>query len=124
MDSNRIQGKFFLFFTDFFTFSLREHVRNVKFIDTIIPIVQDMFENAFSDNSTTYIFTADHGMTNWGSHGGSSAHETETPLIIWGAGIQNNRKKVKDINQVDIAPLISGLLGINYPVNSIVNNNF
>lgn len=95
-------------------------MKNIKFVDKMIPIIQKMFDETFSDNKTTYIFTADHGMTNWGSHGGSSSYETETPFIIWGAGVQKNSEKMREINQVDVAPLISGLLGINYPANSIV----
>lgn len=78
-----------------------------------------LFNDFFGDDKTTFIFTADHGMTDWGSHGSGSLFETETPFIAWGSGIKNDSSR-KDIKQTDIAPLISVLIGINYPSNSIV----
>jgi phosphatidylinositol glycan class N len=41
------------------------------------------------DNLTSYIFTADHGMTDWGSHGSGDNTERLTPFIAWGAGIES-----------------------------------
>jgi phosphatidylinositol glycan class N len=57
-------------------------------------------------------------MTNWGSHGAGSDHETKTPLIAWGAGVKIEDKQ-KDVQQIDIAPLLSALIGVNYPINSL-----
>lgn len=82
--------------------------------------IEHLFESIFSDKSTSYVFTADHGMANWGSHGSGSDHETEIPIITWGAGIKIDAKR-KDLQQIDIAPLISALIGINYPINSLVS---
>lgn len=59
-------------------------------------------------------------MTNWGSHGSGSDHETQTPFIAWGAGIKQENVQ-KDLNQIDIAPLMSALMGLNYPINSLVS---
>lgn len=72
------------------------------------------------DNSfrTVYLFTADHGMTNWGSHGAGTDDEILTPFVAWGAGIQENGVKHL-LNQVDFAPLQSALLANSIPVNSI-----
>ena len=71
-----------------------------------------------------------------GSHGEGSAVETETPFVAWGAGIleptvierpqkqpeewQLSHLQRDDLNQTDIAPLMSILLGIPIPVNSLV----
>lgn len=41
------------------------------------------------DERTTYIFTSDHGMTDKGSHGSGHRVETETPFLIWGAGVEH-----------------------------------
>ena len=108
-----------LFYT-YFDCGFRGYKNNIKFVDENIPKVEKWFEDAFPDKSTAYVFTADHGMTDWGSHGAGSNHETETPLIAWGAGIKIERKR-KDVHQIDVAPLLSALIGINYPINSLVS---
>lgn len=77
-------------------------------------------------------------MTNWGSHGAGHPSETLTPLVAWGAGVQTAQRTVSqkyddfylkewgletyrrvDVNQADIAPLVSSLLGLPFPVNSV-----
>ncbi|XP_076164323.1 GPI ethanolamine phosphate transferase 1 isoform X2 [Ptiloglossa arizonensis] len=95
----------------------REYIENMNYVDHKIEEVVQMTENIFGDNATAYIFTADHGMTNWGSHGSGSTDETETPLIVWGAGI-NAFSSRQDVEQVDITPLISTLIGAPIPSNS------
>lgn len=106
-----------IFITNFQYF--REHIYNMRVVDNGVRDLEILFETFFNDRQTAYIFTADHGMTDWGSHGDGSTYETETPFIAWGAGIKPDRAS-KDINQADIAPLIASLIGINYPANSIV----
>ncbi|KAG5891230.1 hypothetical protein JTB14_004345 [Gonioctena quinquepunctata] len=96
----------------------KEYNDNIQLVLENIHKLANSMENVFSDASTTYIFTADHGMTDWGSHGAGSAHETEVPLIVWGAGIKRSDKRW-DINQIDITPLIASLIGINIPINSL-----
>ncbi|KAL3279531.1 hypothetical protein HHI36_017040 [Cryptolaemus montrouzieri] len=92
-----------------------EHIRNV---DDNIRKMDILIKNTFSDNLTTFIFTADHGMNDFGTHGSGSDYETYTPFITWGAGIKANESR-QDIYQTDISPLISSLIGINYPMNSL-----
>ncbi|XP_026674612.1 GPI ethanolamine phosphate transferase 1 isoform X2 [Ceratina calcarata] len=95
----------------------KEYVDNMNYVDRKIKGVVRMTEEFFGDNATAYIFTSDHGMTDWGSHGSGSTDETETPFIAWGAGIgaQNIRQ---DIEQVDVTPLISSLIGAPIPANN------
>lgn len=87
-------------------------------MDEVVRRVETHFNRFFDDNKTAYIFTADHGMTDWGSHGSGSAFETVVPVVAWGAGIAKGRKR--DIEQNDLTPLISALIGINIPTNSLV----
>lgn len=71
-----------------------------------------------------------------GSHGTGDEHETQTPYVLWGSGVkQIETKHTKldpetnsmsqdhrfDIDQADLTPLISTLLSIPVPVNSIVS---
>ncbi|CAH8502081.1 unnamed protein product [Schistosoma guineensis] len=97
-----------------------------------------------TDSRIAYILTSDHGMTEWGSHGAGSFHETVTPLLIWGSGIvgpveietnvndlsedkidmyglpvHNYGRLRREIQQADLCPLMASLLGIPIPVNSI-----
>ncbi|XP_044011908.1 GPI ethanolamine phosphate transferase 1 isoform X2 [Aphidius gifuensis] len=94
-----------------------EYIESMNYVDNKIQQVVKSAEIFFGDNQTTFIMTADHGMTDWGSHGSGSTDETETPFVAWGAGINDSLDPV-DIHQADIAPLISTLLGISIPVNS------
>lgn len=109
---------------------------NLKFVDHGIADVVKLIEEAFDDDSTAFIFTSDHGMTNRGSHGSGHQHETETPFLAWGAGVNYwrpasddfvtrhyitvNGQQIPryDIQQADAAPLMSTLLGIPVPTNS------
>lgn len=109
---------------------------NLKFVDEGIGEMVKQFEETFDDDATAFIFTSDHGMTNRGSHGAGQQHETETPFLAWGAGINFwlpasedfvsrhhvvvGGKKIPryDIQQADAAPLMSTLLGLPVPTNS------
>ena len=116
-----------------------DYINNVRFVDQGIMDIVAVFESFFQDGSTAYVFTSDHGMTDWGSHGAGLPEETMTPLVAWGAGIrpptqstEDNKMaadsyslswglshlKQSDVNQADIAPLMSTLIGRPIPVNS------
>ncbi|XP_058174694.1 GPI ethanolamine phosphate transferase 1-like [Anopheles ziemanni] len=106
-----------------------------KGIESIVQLVEKGFGN---DGRTAYIFTSDHGMTDHGSHGSGDPLETETPFLAWGAGfdhwktsqpfeqkekdvleLDGNQIQVYQIRQADAAPLMSAVLGISVPKNSI-----
>uniref|UniRef100_A0A4W6FSC3 GPI ethanolamine phosphate transferase 1 n=1 Tax=Lates calcarifer TaxID=8187 RepID=A0A4W6FSC3_LATCA len=71
----------------------QEYLDNIGLVDTgvaeLVSIVEDFFDY---DGRTAYVFTSDHGMTNWGSHGAGHPSETLTPLIVWGAGVHNAQR--------------------------------
>jgi phosphatidylinositol glycan class N len=117
----------------------KEVADNLKYVDEEIKKVVEMIESYFNDEKTAYVFTSDHGMTDWGSHGAGLPDETMTPLICWGAGIKNPRSNTYaehvyhdglsekwkldkyervDVEQADIAPLMTTLFGGAVPVNS------
>ncbi|XP_063241634.1 GPI ethanolamine phosphate transferase 1 [Bacillus rossius redtenbacheri] len=115
----------------------REYLKNIKCVDEGVERINKLMDKYFGyDNKTAYIFTSDHGMTDWGSHGAGEASETETPLVAWGAGIRGPRAPSlsdapspedwrvghlsrRDVRQADIAPLMATLIGVPIPVNSV-----
>ncbi|KAM4689575.1 GPI ethanolamine phosphate transferase 1 [Discoglossus pictus] len=117
----------------------REYKENVKSVDEgvkeMVSLIEDFYGN---DGKTAFVFTSDHGMTDWGAHGAGHPSETLTPLVAWGAGVHSSRniqsqnsedtlvKKWKlenlkriDVSQADVAPLMASLIGISYPLNSV-----
>lgn len=64
-----------------------EYARNIRFVDDGVRRVVDAVEARYGAGRTTYVFTADHGMSDRGTHGGGDCEETETPFVVWGAGI-------------------------------------
>ncbi|KAF8477369.1 Phosphatidylinositolglycan class N-domain-containing protein [Kalaharituber pfeilii] len=122
----------------------KEYLRNIKIVDEgvarISALVDSFYEN---DGKTAWIFTSDHGMSDWGSHGDGHPDNTRTPLVAWGAGIKKplkaevegmkmgghddnfssdwNLQHIRrvDVAQADVAALMSYLVGTNFPVNSV-----
>lgn len=119
--------------------SSREYKDNIKKVDDGVKEIVSIFKHFYEDDGkTAFIFTSDHGMTDWGSHGAGHPSETLTPFVTWGAGIKFPQKvsaqqyedeflkewrlenwKRQDINQADIAPLMASLIGVPFPLNSV-----
>ncbi|XP_068712395.1 GPI ethanolamine phosphate transferase 1-like [Montipora foliosa] len=117
-----------------------EYLKNIGVVDKGIQEIEKLIEKFYDhDGLTAYVVTADHGMTNWGSHGTGHPHETLTPLLAWGAGIKGpsspqygmhdipaemyewklDHLHRNDVNQADIAPLMTSLIGVSFPLNSV-----
>lgn len=114
-----------------------EYYDNVRYIDDQVALLSDKVRDFFGDDDTAFIFTADHGMSAFGSHGDGHPNNTRTPLVAWGAGLNKpvlNEVPVfdnytftwgleyvqrHDVKQADIASLMSYLIGVNYPANSV-----
>ena len=116
-----------------------EVIENLKLVDRGVERISQLIDSYYGDDKTAYVFTSDHGMTDWGSHGAGLPDETMTPLICWGAGVKGpkpssfaeyvyhdgynekwgmNRFERVDVEQADIAPLMATLIGIPVPLNS------
>ena len=113
-----------------------QYLNNIAVVDRGVERIARLFDTFYDDRSTVYVYTSDHGMTNWGSHGAGHRHETLTPLVCWGAGVRSPASPLVDmysladgdgiplsgrldVNQADITPLMSVLAGLPFPVNSV-----
>ena len=67
-------------------------------------------------NKDTIIVVSDHGQIDQGGHGGPEPITLMEPFVMVGAGVQPGAKP--DIQQADIAPTVSALLGANIPASS------
>ena len=119
----------------------KEYLHNIQIVDRGIEKVCKVIEDFYGDGQTAFVFTADHGMSDWGSHGDGHPDNTRTPLVAWGAGVSKPYVAAKgkalghedgfssdwgfdhiarhDVAQADIAALMAYLVGLEFPVNSV-----
>lgn len=119
----------------------KEYLNNIKVVDRGIQAVTKLVEDFYADDKTAFVFTADHGMNDLGSHGDGHPDNTRTPLVAWGSGVAKpvyntpgvltghedgissdwGLEKVRrhDVAQADVAALMAYLVGLDYPVNSV-----
>ena len=119
----------------------KEYLHNIKIVDEGVKEITNLIENFYGDGKTAFIFTADHGMSDWGSHGDGHPDNTRTPLIAWGSGIAEpvintsgtalghedgfsadwgfDHVQRHDVDQADVAALMAYLAGLDFPVNSV-----
>jgi phosphatidylinositol glycan class N len=119
----------------------REYLHNIKVVDKGVQEITELVEDFYGDDKTAFVFTADHGMSDWGSHGDGHPDNTRTPLIAWGSGVA--KPKIwksgiapghadgfssdwgldtiprHDVAQADVAALMAYLVGLEFPVNSV-----
>ncbi|MFH4977187.1 hypothetical protein AB6A40_003896 [Gnathostoma spinigerum] len=103
----------------------------LKEMDTVVESVFHKLNNK-SDSRWSLVILGDHGMTEVGSHGGSSHRETNVPIIFAGklhklgpesdtlfavsaAGVVPS----SSIQQIDIVPTVSSVFGIPIPSGNI-----
>ena len=119
----------------------KEYLHNIKVVDQGVREMTKLIEEFYGDGKTAFVFTADHGMSDWGSHGDGHPDNTRTPLIVWGSGVAKpvvsasrgaighedgfsadwglDHVQRNDVDQADIAALMAYLAGLDFPVNSV-----
>ena len=118
----------------------KEYLHNIKIVDEGIKEVSELIERFYNDGKTAFVFTADHGMSDWGSHGDGHPDNTRTPLVAWGSGVAKpvistdviapghdelssdwglDQVARHDVAQADVAALMAYLGGLAFPVNSV-----
>jgi phosphatidylinositol glycan class N len=118
----------------------QEYLNNLKVVDQGVKETVRLIEEFYADDRTAFIFTADHGMSDWGSHGDGHPDNTRTPLIAWGSGVAKpelhpgevapghdaysadwniDHVRRHDVAQADVAALMAYLVGVEFPANSV-----
>ncbi|KAJ2987392.1 hypothetical protein NUW58_g3137 [Xylaria curta] len=118
----------------------KEYLNNIKVVDEGVKEITNLIQKFYADDRTAFVFTADHGMSDWGSHGDGHPDNTRTPLIAWGSGVAKPiiyqegtapghdeyssdwdlaQIKRHDTQQADIAALMAYLVGLEFPANSV-----
>lgn len=119
----------------------KEYLHNIKIVDRGVQEITELIEDFYGDGKTAYVFTADHGMSDWGSHGDGHPDNTRTPLVVWGSGVAPPKPvedgkptghedgfsadwgldhiRRHDVAQADVAALMAYLAGLDFPVNSV-----
>ncbi|KAF2705680.1 PigN-domain-containing protein [Pleomassaria siparia CBS 279.74] len=119
----------------------KQYLHNIKIVDQGVREISELMEQFYKDGKTAFVFTADHGMSDWGSHGDGHPDNTRTPLIVWGSGVAkpivNDSGLAKghedgfssdwgldqiqrhDVAQADVAALMAYLAGLAFPTNSV-----
>eukprot|EP01080_Neovahlkampfia_damariscottae_P001311 gene1311-11394_t len=90
-------------------------------IDEMDEIVNKISEWTMNRDDTLFIVCSDHGMTNDGNHGGATIDETKTFYLFFGLDQPKISEKNENfyVNQMDIVPTISLIMGLPIPINNI-----
>ncbi|KAJ5543089.1 hypothetical protein N7535_005518 [Penicillium sp. DV-2018c] len=118
-----------------------EYLHNIQVVDSGVQAITKLMEDFYGDDKTAFVFTADHGMSDTGSHGDGHPDNTRTPLVAWGSGVARpqlsssgiaaghedgfsadwglDQVRRHDVAQADVAALMAYLVGLDFPVNSV-----
>ena len=100
----RLHGERVVFFLHLLGLDMNGHAhrpnsaqyrQNVASVDQQVAALERLLQDFYQDNKTAYVVSADHGMSNKGSHGDGEPECTQTPLIVWGAGVRRTGHRCK-----------------------------
>ncbi|GME78348.1 unnamed protein product [[Candida] boidinii] len=106
-----------------------QHFAMKQKLNQMNKVVQDVIDSL--DDDTMLIVFGDHGMDPVGNHGGESVDEIESTIFMYSKtpyfgrlddsvyDITNAGKNYRKINQIDLVPTMSFLLGMPIPFNSL-----
>ncbi|KAI5954048.1 GPI13 [Candida margitis] len=104
-------------------FSMKEKLNQMN--DVVGKVVEDL------DDDTLLVVFGDHGMDYTGNHGGDAPDELESTLFMYSKkqkflkkekgsyDITNQGANYRQVNQIDLVPTISLLLGLPIPFNNL-----
>ena len=103
-----------------------------KEMDSIVAEIYNSMLSEVHLKSTLLVLCGDHGMNEGGNHGGASAGETSPALVLMSPKFKKTSKGRRSpvrpysdfhyynkVDQADIAPTISSLLGLPIPRNNL-----
>ncbi|ORY83743.1 Phosphatidylinositolglycan class N-domain-containing protein [Protomyces lactucae-debilis] len=124
----------------------KEYLHNIGTVDRGLAALEKTLEAVLTPDElakSAFLFTADHGMSDWGSHGDGHPDNTRTPYIAWGAGFLRpdrpqphaslelhhtvgesfgwdveSRARI-DVAQADLAALMAFAIGVPLPKNNV-----
>ncbi|CAL5868848.1 uncharacterized protein PFLUO_LOCUS3075 [Penicillium psychrofluorescens] len=101
-------------------------------MDIIVAEIYEAMQQKPHLQSTLFVLCGDHGMNDAGNHGGSSAGETSPALLFISPKLETLGSRAESpveafadlqyyrtVEQADITPTLSGLLGLPIPLNNL-----
>lgn len=104
-------------------YSMKEKLNQMN--DVVTKVIKSM------DDKTLLVIIGDHGMDSTGNHGGDSKDELESTLFMYSKSkkflkkdkshynITDMGKNYRSVNQIDLVPTMSLLLGLPIPYNNL-----
>ncbi|KAK7508127.1 hypothetical protein BaRGS_00000366 [Batillaria attramentaria] len=91
-------------------------------MDTVIQQIYSAMQSwSASESPGLLVICGDHGMSDQGGHGGASPGEVLVPVVLLSPHtvFQHQKSGYPDIDQIDLCPTLSALMGLPIPKNNL-----